>query len=77
MSIKIIAFGPIADITGCKEFEVDRIYDTESLRMYLSKRYNELEKQQFVIAIGNKIIGSRQRLSDGASVALLPPFSGG
>lgn len=75
--IRIKAYGLIADIIGAKEIEADTVPDTELLRQYLIQQYFGLQGKQFAMAIGNKIVSSKQTIHEGNTISLLPPFSGG
>ncbi len=53
------------------------INDTSSLIGYLHQRYPSLSAAQYAIAVNQNIIVKNTMLANHATVALLPPFSGG
>ncbi|TVR87738.1 MAG: MoaD/ThiS family protein [Saprospirales bacterium] len=77
MSIKIKAFGLIAEKMDAREIRVDQTKTTAELKALLHERYPALEKLDFAIAVDRRIVNDNTPLEPGAEVALLPPFSGG
>ncbi len=77
MTIKIKAFGPIADKMNARELELDPPGNLDDLRKALHEKYPQLVHLDFAIAVDRKIIRENAPLSPGSEVALLPPFSGG
>jgi molybdopterin synthase sulfur carrier subunit len=75
MSIKVIAFGQIAEITG-KEMSIDAV-DTNSLRLELNVQFPQLEGKKYGIAVNKKLVTNDVTLYEGDIVALMPPYSGG
>lgn len=75
MSIKVIAFGQIAEITE-KEISIDAI-DTNSLRLELNAQFPQLEGKKYGIAVNKKLVNNNVMLNAGDTVALMPPYSGG
>lgn len=75
MTVKIIAFGQIAEITG-KKFETSSP-DTETLKSWLLQNFPALENKKFVIAVNKRLITDTINLKDNDEVALMPPYSGG
>ncbi|WMJ73436.1 MoaD/ThiS family protein [Cytophagaceae bacterium ABcell3] len=77
MSIKILFFGSVTDITGQKELTAENISDTNTLKNYLLNKFPKINGLNFVIARNQEAITDNVPLNDGDEVALLPPFSGG
>jgi sulfur-carrier protein len=77
MKINILAFGQVAGITGNNVVLEESVSDTEGLKYALHKRYPALGELKYAIAVDKKMIHENVDLSDNATVALLPPFSGG
>ena len=69
-------FGQIAEITGADSFQLNA-NDTDEIQQMLSKRFPELEKRHYAIAVDKVVVKVNTSLKTGAVVALLPPFSGG
>ncbi|PZF74537.1 MoaD/ThiS family protein [Taibaiella soli] len=74
-SNSIIAFGQIAEIVG-NNLSIDTP-DTDSLKKILEKMFPQLQSLRYQIAINKEIISTNTEISEGAQIALLPPFSGG
>ena len=72
-----MAFGQIPDITGQAEWKESDVSDTDRLRQKLEAQFEPLSKIKYAIAVDKKMVSTNTPLSDGAVVALLPPFSGG
>ncbi|TSA49121.1 MAG: MoaD/ThiS family protein [Sphingobacteriales bacterium] len=77
MKIKILAFGIIADITGKSEWTMENIHHTDELKKHLENLYPRLKNRKYVIAVNLAITSGNFELTDGATVALMPSFSGG
>lgn len=75
--INILVFGQLADITGTAVVTAGNISDTDILLKELYTRYPLLKEKEFLIAVNQKIITGKTEIGEQASVALLPPFSGG
>lgn len=76
-SIHLLAFGMIADVLEHSETDWAWSADTVSLRADLIRAYPELNGLPFVIAVNMEVNGGDQPIPPGATVALLPPYSGG
>ena len=76
MSLKIILFGKLADITG-NSLTVNNVADTDSLVNELRKNYPALAGMKYIIAVDKQVIIENTILNNNSVVALLPPFSGG
>lgn len=77
MSIKLLFFGKLAALTGLNSMNIENIKDTESLQLYLFKKFPEMENTKFVIALNNEVIQQNTFINNGDTLAFLPPFSGG
>jgi molybdopterin synthase sulfur carrier subunit len=75
MSVKIIAFGQIAEITG-KELIIDA-QDVTLLKALLHEKYPALAEKKYAIALNNKVVTNNAELNEYDTVALMPPYSGG
>lgn len=76
MPLQILFFGPLTDIVGtCATIAFES--DTDGLQKKLQAAYPQLAKKQYVLAVDKKIVHQNTPLSDGCTVALLPPFAGG
>ena len=77
MALTIRAFGMTAEATNSDHFTLPYQQDTQCLRRSLEEKYPELKKIKYTFSINRKISLDTDKISDGAEIALLPPFSGG
>lgn len=76
MSVKVIMFGRLADISE-NSVTINDVVDTDDLVNSLHKKYPALAGAKYVIAVNKKVIKENTVLDNDCIVALLPPFSGG
>lgn len=76
MTTQIIIFGQLTDITG-NSLSLENVPDTYTLVQELHKRFPLLANAKYVIAVNKKMVKENTMLTEDATVALLPPFSGG
>lgn len=77
MQVNILIFGHLVELLGASEIMLNDLQDSDNLIESLNNQYPELRKQKYAIAINKKIISYNTLLTEGSTVALLPPFSGG
>ena len=77
MTVKIMVFGLLAEITGTGNFEVNDVRDTDNLNDILQERYPALRNMKYSVAVDKMIIDNNTKLENNSTVALMPPFSGG
>jgi len=77
LTIDILAFGQLTDITGQSAWQMEDITNTDQLKTILAEKYPALAQSKFLIAVNKEIIRGNVKLKSGDVVALLPPFSGG
>ena len=77
MAIKVILFGQLIEETGKNILEVEEAGDTDLLVQKLHQCYPKLGTVCYRIAVDKKLVAENTPLSEGMTVALLPPFSGG
>ena len=75
--MKLLFFGPLADIAGKTQFELSGIHNTDDLKRKIFEMYPELVTQSFLLAVNKKVHAENVDLNMDDEVALLPPFSGG
>jgi molybdopterin synthase sulfur carrier subunit len=75
--ITVLAFGRVAELTGKSSFVVNDVDSTTQLKQKLEEDYPALKSISFAIAVNKKMATAAMPLDDNATVALLPPFSGG
>ncbi|MDP6870373.1 MAG: MoaD/ThiS family protein [Candidatus Poseidoniaceae archaeon] len=77
MRVKVLAFGPIAEILGGRHHETT-IPPNSSIRFLMEEL--ELDvwlNKGIVFSINGETVSDDQPLFDGDEIALLPPVSGG
>lgn len=77
MGITVYFFGSLVDITGQSKKDVNSFSDTDALNLHLQKECPALSSTKYFIAVNQKMIKANCILSNGDTVALMPPFSGG
>lgn len=80
MSVKILFLGPLRDIAGEQEREVDAPLDWAGLLAAVGPAVAEqLEQERVNVACKGRVLADKRALQaeDGDEVALLPPVSGG
>ena len=79
MKLTVLFFGNLQDVVGDtrKVIESDSLSDVKALNEYLQSDYPLLVKQEYKIAVNQKIVEPTYNLANGDEVAFLPPFAGG
>ncbi len=77
MTINVLIFGHLAEITNQGNLTVSDMMDTNQLETYLRNQYPGLKNIRYAIAVNKNIVSENTRLENNSTVALLPPFSGG
>lgn len=76
-TIKVRAFGMIAEKIGSGQIELSEISSIEDLRTFLFGKFPDLKNMKFSIAVNKQLASGNMLIPDGSEIALLPPFSGG
>ncbi len=78
MRVLIRYFGMISEKIGINdELIVSGFHDSDTLKDFLFERYPPLKSLEFNIAINQKLVTNNTLITEGAEIALLPPFAGG
>ena len=75
--IKVLLFGAAADRVGKNNLVLTGVSTTGELKEQLEKSHPGLKHIPYAIAVDKQLISTDTALEAGATVALLPPFSGG
>lgn len=75
--IHVLAFGAVTDIVGTSSFVIIDVDSTDKLKSRLEDKFPALKNISYAIAVNKHIITKPMALKTNATVALLPPFSGG
>jgi molybdopterin synthase sulfur carrier subunit len=77
MGITVLFFGQLAEIAGTKSLQLEQLAGSGELRSELFRRFPGLSSINFNLAVNQEIVTEEVIITEGSTVALLPPFSGG
>ena len=77
MEITVLTFGMITDVIGKSKFVFTDVASTDELKGKLERDFPGLKNIHYTLAVNKKLVTTSTPLDDNATVALLPPFSGG
>ncbi len=77
MSIEIIFFGQLTDITACTSIEMENPGSVSQIKKAMFQQFPALIHSKFTIALNNKIVQDEEIILDNSKIAFMPPFSGG
>ena len=77
MEIEIISFGQITEFINHQKIEVDGIADTDTFKQYLEDRFPALKGTKYKLALNKNIVQQNTEITNLATIAIMPPFSGG
>ncbi|MET4140989.1 MoaD/ThiS family protein [Pedobacter sp. UYP1] len=77
IEIRLITFGNIAEFIPAKKITFDGIQDTDGLKLHLETNYPQLKTMKYKMAMDRQMVQSNLLLTHKATVAIMPPFSGG
>jgi len=75
-AITLLAFGQLAELFGDTKLTI-HASDTAGLQESLIQRFPELKNKKYLLAVNKQVVSANVQLQEGATVAMLPPFSGG
>ncbi len=76
MSVQVLFFGKLVEIAGAS-IAIDEVQTTDELLQQLQQTYPKLITEKYIVSVDKKMIQTNTTLTNGCTVALLPPFSGG
>lgn len=77
MTIQILSFGRLKEFVQDGSLELKEATDTDGFNQLLQAQFPALKDMKYAIAVNQKMVTGNTALPAGATVALLPPFSGG
>jgi len=77
MTVKVLFFGVLAEVTGtnCKHY--DEVKSLSALNRLIQDEFPEIVHYDFRVSVNNELIDNEPALNDGDEVAFMPPFAGG
>ena len=73
MTIRVVYYGEIADVTGKETEELSNMTTVHEVYHYLEKNFPELKSKAFKIMVNDTLINHEQNLKDGDEVIILAP----
>ncbi len=77
MEIEIISFGQIAEFINPQKIDIAGITDTESFKQYIENQFPALKSMKYKLALNKNIVQENMEIKNPATIAIMPPFSGG
>ena len=77
MEIEILSFGKIAEFIPSHTLNVEGISDTDAFKKHIEKIYPQLKGMKYKLALNKQLVQSNTIINQLATIAIMPPFSGG
>jgi len=77
MTVKVLFFGVLAEVTGAACRHYSEVLSISVLMRHIQDEFPEIVHYDFRISLNNELTDNDPELKDGDEVALLPPFAGG
>ena len=77
MEITVLTFGMITEIVGKTAFVLNGVSSTDDVQQKLEAEFPGLKNINYTVAVNKQMVTTSTQLENNATVALLPPFSGG
>jgi molybdopterin synthase sulfur carrier subunit len=77
MTVNILFFGALVEVTKVSSMLINDIANSEEALAFLHKRFPLLCHYKFSLALNQNFLTDNETLHDGDELALLPPFAGG
>lgn len=75
MVVKVLAFGPLAEILGGREHQLEGVSTIAEILKRLG--LEDWTEHRLTVSIDGEVCNFESEVSEGVEVALLPPVSGG
>ncbi len=75
MVVKVLAFGPLAEVLGGRVHEIEGVSNVSEILERLG--IQEWAENRLTVSINGIVCNLKTEVFDGVEVALLPPVSGG
>jgi molybdopterin synthase sulfur carrier subunit len=77
MEIEIISFGQIAELINNQKIDTTAITDTETFKQHIENQFPALKSMKYKLALNKNIVQENTEIPNQATIAIMPPFSGG
>ncbi|WP_316824087.1 MoaD/ThiS family protein [Pedobacter miscanthi] len=77
MEIEIISFGQIAELINNQKIDTTGITDTETFKQHIENQFPALKSMKYKLALNKNIVQENTEIPNQATIAIMPPFSGG
>jgi molybdopterin synthase sulfur carrier subunit len=77
MEIEMISFGKIAEFINNQKIDIEGVADTDAFKQYLENQFPALKGMKYKLALNKNIIQENTKITNPATIAIMPPFSGG
>ncbi|WP_025142815.1 MoaD/ThiS family protein [Pedobacter jeongneungensis] len=77
MEIEIISFGKISELISNQKIDFDGIADTDNFKLHLEHQFPALKSMKYKLALNKNIVQENTQIINKATIAIMPPFSGG
>lgn len=77
MEITVLTFGVVAEIVGESHLVLTDVASTADVQEKLEAKFPRLKTIRYTLAVDKQMVTTSTKLGHNATVALLPPFSGG
>ncbi|ARS40457.1 molybdopterin synthase sulfur carrier subunit [Sphingobacteriaceae bacterium GW460-11-11-14-LB5] len=77
MKIEMISFGKIAEFINNQKIDIAGIADTDAFKQYIENEFPALKSMKYKLALNKNIVQENTEITNNATIAIMPPFSGG
>lgn len=77
ITINVVFFGQLEDVTACKTVAITEVSTTTELKEKLHQQFPKLANFKYLLAHNQEITNDNRELKATDELALLPPFAGG
>jgi molybdopterin converting factor small subunit len=75
--MKVLFFGPLAEITGSSRVEFEACDNTDQLHERILLQYPALKNKSIKLALNQELVTGNMKIEVGDEIAVMAPFAGG
>ncbi|HEV7229957.1 MAG TPA: MoaD/ThiS family protein [Bacteroidia bacterium] len=75
--MKVLFFGPLAEITGSSQLELESCGTTDKLYELILRQYPEMKNKSIKLALNQELVAGNMNIQAGDELAVMAPFAGG